>query len=278
MRYAVLTVTPPPGNVALRCFEEVSQTLTCGLQALGHDVIQTQGLLPGHRHIILAPNALFAAPLELPPDSILYNLEQLVPGAPWYTRDYLALLSKFETWDYSHHNLAVLHQAGIAAKECAIGDAPCLDRLYPLERDIDVCLFGLPMPRRVIVFSRLLANGVNAQLLYGVWGTERDMILARSKIVLNMHCIEFGLFEPVRCSYYLANGCFVISERGISPPDEAPWVGGLHFCDNEDMVGECLQYLTQPLERAAIAEAGRNLMHKRPIEAILEPLVGRAGS
>jgi hypothetical protein len=55
--------------------------------------------------------------------------------------------------------------------------------------------------------------------LFGVYGEQRDAIIARSKLVLNIHYYPAKIFEIVRISWLLANAVCVVSED--SPLDSA---------------------------------------------------------
>ena len=54
--------------------------------------------------------------------------------------------------------------------------------------------------------------GINVKALFGVYGRERDKLIARSKIVLNMHHYSSQIFEIVRVFYLLTNRKAVVAE------------------------------------------------------------------
>jgi hypothetical protein len=53
---------------------------------------------------------------------------------------------------------------------------------------------------------------------YDVWGPARDELIARAKVVLNLHYYEAAIFEQVRVSYLLNNEALVISESSEFVP------------------------------------------------------------
>lgn len=71
------------------------------------------------------------------------------------------------------------------------------------------------------------------------------------------------MFEVVRVSYLLANQRFVVSERGCSPIEEAPFSEGVVFADYDDLVKTCLDFLSRSEDRRRMAEAGFKLMSQR---------------
>ena len=114
MNYQVLVVSPR-GFVHSEAFSEVAETLLHGLRALGHDVVLTRGLsaLPGRRPIVLGANMVPRLKVVLPPDAILYNLEQVDRGSAWLTPELVALFRQYPAWDYSALNLAQWEALGV---------------------------------------------------------------------------------------------------------------------------------------------------------------------
>ena len=215
MRFAV-SIVSPPGYAHQRAFAEVAETVHLALQALGHDsVLSTRLDNRRRRHIVFGPHLLVRSPQALPPDSILYNLEQLGAGGPWDTPAYRALLRAHTVWDYAPSNIAVLAADGIAAAHLPIGWMPQMRHIAdaPL-RDVDVLFYGSVYERREPVLKALQARGLRLQMLFNVYGAERDDWIARSRVVLNFHGYEACLFEAVRVSWLLATGACVLAEHG----------------------------------------------------------------
>jgi hypothetical protein len=271
MKFAVTVVTPP-GYVHSQAFHEVAESLHYGLLELGHrSVLTTQTRLPGHRHIILGSNLLTQFQVRLQPDSILYNLEQIQIGSPWINPALLQLFAKYTTWDYSKRNIEQLAALGISnVVHVPIGYVPQLSRIArAAEEDIDVLFIGSTNDRRMNILRALEARNVRVQAAFGVYGAARDALIARAKIVLNVHFYEAKVFEIVRVSYLLANRKLVVSEVGASPDEEAPFEQGLVFGRYEQLVDLCCGYLTKPEEREQVASAGLEAMKQRPARAFL---------
>jgi hypothetical protein len=140
MKYAV-TIVSPPGYIFSAAFQEVAETIHCGLMSLGHDaVLTTEGMLPGRRHIVLGSNLLPSFALPVGPDAILYNLEQIVPGSPWLSNDLLALFRRYTVWDYSSLNAAALAKFGINVQQVVpIGYVKQLTRITKVPTPISIC-------------------------------------------------------------------------------------------------------------------------------------------
>ena len=208
MRFAV-TVVSPPGYLHSAAFHEVAESIHYGLRSLGRDCVMTRaGQLPGRRHIVLGSNLLPHYGLLLAPDAILYNLEQVEAGSTWITPDLLTLFRRHVVWDYSEQNARALAALGVhISRIVPVGYVPELTRIAPAKtQDIDVLFFGSIVPRRRQVLERMRDAGVNVVAVFGLYGSERDALIARSKRLLNVHAYEAGVLEMVLISYLLANG------------------------------------------------------------------------
>ncbi len=97
--------------------------------------------------------------------------------------------------------------------------------------------------RRQDILAALRQRGIHTEVLFGAYGTRRDRAIARAKIVLNMHYHESKVFEVVRVSYLLANGRFVVSERGCAVEEDVEFAAGVVFADYGDLVEACVSYL-----------------------------------
>ncbi|WP_416978353.1 glycosyltransferase family protein [Streptomyces sp. T028] len=274
-RFAV-TVLRPPGYQHWEVFSEVATTVHCALSRLGHDSVLThESRLAGRRHIVLGCNLLPSYRADLADDAILYNLEQVHGGSPWVTEDLLGLFRKHTVWDYSARNVVELRRLGVdAVHHVPIGHVPELERMRPAAReDIDVLFVGSLNERRLETIRRLDAAGLGTVARFGLYGEQRDALIARAKIVLNLHFYEAKVFEVVRVSYLLANNRFVVSERGGSPQEEAPFAPGVAFGDYADLPDLCRYYLDRDHERRARAEAGQAIMRSRRATDILRSAV-----
>ncbi len=104
-------------------------------------------------------------------------------------------------------------------------------------QDIDVLFYGSMCPRRWNIERDLRKQGINAIFRsFNLWGTERDSLIARAKIVLNIHFHSSCLFEYSRVLPLLSNRKFVISEFS-SDQDEYKFLeGGLVFCNYNEIL------------------------------------------
>jgi hypothetical protein len=270
MVFTVLIVTPP-NYIHSECFREVAETICHGLQELGHAAQVTTELRPGTRHIVLGPhNALFWS-LPLPADSILYNLEQLeCRSEPWMQR-YIALLGRFTVWDYAAENRAFLGKLGIATSALLpICHFDGLTRIPVVDnKDIEILFIGSLNERRRNMLVRMRDAGIGVVCLLNKYGAERDGVVARAKIMLNMHFHAARIFEAVRVSYYLANGLCVLSEGNGDEALEAEWGAGVCFAPYQDLLPMAQRLLADDALRAQFGTRGLDLMRRRPIAPAL---------
>jgi hypothetical protein len=272
MRLAV--VTPDSAQwFHVRAFDEVAEVIRAGLIALGIDCERSVGRLAEGRTNIVFGAHLLPPGTVLPDDAVVYNLEQIVDGAMWVTPRYLELLRRHRVWDYSARNCSALEHLGVQRPvHVPIGHAPSLERIAPAREDIDVLFYGAYNARRLTLLARLEQRGWSVARSNGIYGEERDALVARARIVLNVHYYEQSRLEVPRCFYLMANGRFILSETS---PDaaETGLDPGIAFATYEGMEDACARYLERPEERSRVAAAARDLLRARPQPALLAPAV-----
>lgn len=265
----LISIMRPPGYLHSEAFREVAETLLCGLRNLGHRAAIAENTVdPQVTNIVLGAHLLTERDgRSLPPGTILYNLEQL--GSPHLREAYYALAERYQIWDYSPVNLALWQQRRclFPPQLVEIGYTPELRRIAAAEQqDIDVLFYGSMNEHRLAVLRRLQEAGARVHAVFGVYGRERDALIARAKIVLNMHCYQARLFEVVRVSYLLANGKAVVSESAC---DMGEYKKALAVFPYEELAEGCLELLRDERRRRELEEQGREFFCGRPMTEIL---------
>jgi hypothetical protein len=198
-------------------FDEVALSLRHGLGELGHPAeIVLGGFVQGSRPIVLGAQ-LVADWGKLPTNAIIFNFEQLGAPSHYITDDYLRRLSLHTVWDYSPRNIGWMRANGVngAVALVRIGHAPALLRVPKSEaQDIDVLFYGAVNERRMLVLQAIQAMGLRVVLVTNLFGEERDRVIGRAKVVLNLHYYDTKIFEIARVGYLLANGKAVVTEGG----------------------------------------------------------------
>jgi hypothetical protein len=271
-----ITIVRPPGYLHSDCFREAAEALLSALGSLGHGVELGENTFhPDATNILFGTHLLSEQEARrLPAASILYNLEQL-GGAhlpPWY----VSLASHFRIWDYSPLNLARWNQVTCLEPPALVelGYAPELQRIPSASvQDIDVLFYGSLNERRSKILRELDVAGVKVHYSFGVYGAQRDRLIGRAKIVLNLHAYPTELFEIVRVSYLLANAKAVVTETS---PDLGSLADAVAACPYDELVKGCITLLEDEAERRALEARGFRLFSARSQARILQAIVGPA--
>lgn len=221
-----------------------------------------EAAIGGRKDVVLLAHAAGVADEKLPKDAIVYNFEPLFDDCRSFTLGYLDTLRRHPVWDYQARNVEYLKTKGIEAKHVPYGWHPALTRVKTAPKDIDVLFFGSASPRR-----EYLLSGLKGRCRF-VWpeatyGAALDKLVARSHIVLNLHYTDKPHpLEVVRLNYLLANGAFVISERGWDEAENALYDDGLVF--SEQPIRDALAWLPFPRPRAMVSFAALPTVQRFP--------------
>ncbi|MDR2572856.1 MAG: hypothetical protein LBC94_00690 [Desulfovibrio sp.] len=278
MHFSLVKLNPADAHPS-HGFDDVILPLYYALRRLGFEAEILFNRVNAHsRNIVfgscIAPRR---ASRMLPRGSIVFNLEQIVAGNAWANPDYLTHLRGFEVWDYSAANTLALREAGIASAACVPpGYVPEMTRLaqnVPL--DVEALFYGFVSDRRHVIIRRLLGLGVAALCPREAFGDLRDKLLARTRLVLNIHNIAPARLETVRLGYAWANKKAVLSEEcvGDEIPDDLR--EACVFASYEDFPEATARLLSNGGELQRQAEAGFRAFAARPLARTLEKLVGR---
>jgi len=254
-----ITLVRPEGFLHTEAFREVAETLQSGLRSLGHtaqiqenavDAMATNVLLGAH---LLSPEDA----LMVPPGSILYNLEQL--GGPNLPKQFYELALRLQVWDYSRQNIRKWNamSCGCPPVHVPLGYVPELSRIPSSQKqDIEVLFYGSLNERRARIVKTLKDAGVKVHATFGVYGKERDELIARSKIVLNIHFYDAKIFEIARVSYLLANSKAVVTELCSATEIEEGLADSVLGVPYASLVDTCLSLLRNDEERRALETRG----------------------
>ncbi|MCP3918029.1 MAG: glycosyltransferase family 4 protein [bacterium] len=273
----------PSGYVHAQALYEVAETVYHGLRRMGEPTtLAPNELAPTGGNIVIGAHLLPPTGFDaLRSDTILYNFEQLCDTSRIVSPAYLAALARCCTWDYSKRNLEKLERAapGGNRKHVPLGHVPELERIESAPaQDIDVLFYGSVNERRARVLERLRGEGVNVHAVFGVYGPERDALIARSKLVLNLHFYPTSIFEIVRVSYLLANARPVVAECGHDTELEPSLRDAVELSAYDDLVPTCLALLADDDRRHALAQRGRERFTMLDESAILAQALNRAAS
>ena len=179
-----------------------------------------------------------------PPRFILYNTEQLTrQGELERIRTMAIIPACAEIWDYSEANVRILAERGIAAKHVPLRSSESyVARLRSLRSEgqiYDIGFAGSPSERRTAILDALAKKGVSLCLIRS-WGKERDAVLAKCRIILNIHYDDdYKVFESARCVPWIEAGATVISEHSL---DDDPRCINVPY---DQLVAACIAQLEQ---------------------------------
>jgi hypothetical protein len=261
-------IIQPPAYIHIHAFDEVVQVLAHSLAELGHQVsTQVNRLDTGARNVVLGAHLAprHALP-QLPPDTIILNTEQLLTDEAGWNNLVLDCSRRHAVWDYSEHNIEWLRERG--AQRLAhfkLGFQQQLARIPAgAHEDIDVLFYGSVGPRRAQVIEALKANGVRVAVVFGVYGAERDALIARGRLVLNLHHYESKILEVVRIFYLMTNAKAVVCEVGPDTAADPMYLEGVCAVPYEKLVDACLELLSTETARHALAARARATLERWP--------------
>lgn len=131
----------------------------------------------------------------------------------------------------ARHSAAAAILSRSESKECILSTQPSLT-VVPYQRTeetdwlnflvtsenktSDVVFSGVGSSPRQAVVDALRAEGIVVSWGWA-FGKERDLTIARAKVVLNMHyAINYNIFESIRCDRWLMAGHVVVSAPSIT--------------------------------------------------------------
>ena len=193
---------------------------------------------------------------KLPSNTILLNTEQISDD----TKDWgpglaknLQWVKNFETWDYSIKNITSFQRLGIdSIKHVKLGYQKELVRIVKAPKDIDILFYGAINERRAQVLDGLRAHGLNVAAVHGLYGQERDNLIGRSKVVLNMHFYKSQIFESVRVFYLLANSVAVVGEVNPETSIDPHILEAIYASNYDNLIESCLTLVNDNKQRECL--------------------------
>ena len=267
----------PDGYAHSAAFLELAELIGHGLSDLGHGAqLTVNSVIPGTRPILIGVHLMDPALIrDMPADTIVLNTEQINARTGTWNARVLEWASHFETWDYSNRNIEELsRQSRMPIRHLRIGYHPALERIRSApNQDIDVLFYGSSSERRVRLIDQLKATGMNVKAMFGVYGPERDALIARSRIVLNMHNFATQIFEIVRVFYLLINRKAVVSEVGPDTAIDPEYRSGIAGVPYDEIPNACLRLLENDADRRELEARGFATISSLPQASLLAPLL-----
>ena len=204
-------------------FKDIVNVLYHSIKNLGYKVSITDKIIENTAELyILIGVAEFVD--NKPKNYIVYQFEQtniLYKNKRdiWFTEKYIDLLQSAQyIWDYSKSNIEYLNQNFNISKNKLIyvplRYSTILDQFPKKKKDIDILFLGSNNKRRDDLLD-ILKDKYNLHIANNnLWDQERDILVSRSKIIVNIQFYDNGLLELPRLSYLLSGDSFIVSEWG----------------------------------------------------------------
>ncbi|MGB8842569.1 MAG: hypothetical protein WCC64_16030 [Aliidongia sp.] len=277
-----LVLIRPPGMIHASAVAEVMESLMYGFRALGilADMAENEIKADAINIVFLSFYLSEQDVQKLPPNSIIYNFEQVGADAVILNNpSFMTALGGHCVWDYSFRNIErlrplIMHDR---LQLVPVGYVPALTRIpHAPVQDIDVLFYGSGTERRRIILTGLRQTGIHLANVFGAYGPARDALIARAKVVLNIHSYETKIMEVVRISYLLANRKAIVSELDLDTemePDLRDAVAGVPF---DGLIAECHRLIADAAARQQLEDRGYGLFQKRDLIPILRQAIAEA--
>jgi len=216
---------------------------------------------------------------RLPPGSVIYNFEQVGGEVNVLTPAFRRAIAEHRVWDYSQRNMERL--APLIGHErrqvVQVGYVPALSRILraPVQ-DIDVLFYGAVNARRRDILVALHEAGLKVHAPFGIYGDERDALIARAKVVLNIHAHPTKVLEMVRISYLLANRKAVVTEMDAETEAEADIADAVAGVSYDHLVDECVRLVADAAARQDLEDRGYAIFQRRDMVPILRRAIAEA--
>lgn len=182
-------------------------------------------------------------------NEIIYNAEPLYYGCRSFSIGYENVLRNNIVLDYNRKNVEYLKSLGIDAFHCPYGFHESLVRTTKKEKDIDVLVVGSVNPRRERLLKQFIRPDLNfIWIKSGAYGARLDELIARAKVVLNIHYCEPHPLEVFRLNYLMANRVNIVSEKCWDDEVNRKYEPGLRFCSEYDLLNTCLDAIDHPID------------------------------
>jgi len=240
-------------------FDEIIQALSAALS--GHcDVGTATEPRSIGINFVLGANilAMQGRRIVFPPNTIIYNLEQLGHNSLWDSTFYIDYLLCYPTIDYSKSNIEYLKKCGKTTEVLFLPirhSSAFNGRIPPRKhKDIDVTVIGALTPRREYLVKELQREGLTVAYATDCWDDNRRALLARSKVVVNVRASKTGLLESTRLVSLLSSGVNCISESSSDSHEDTffeQWIKIVDFDNLKDCVKTDLRENSISVKNAA---------------------------
>ena len=200
---------------------------------------------------------------RVPKRFIAVQAEQV--GSKWMKTPYLANLRRaLCVWDFSFKNCQYFQQKGIWC--CHVRSRVPMEIFHPgsssvelhfstRQKDIDVLFYGARCRRRESLQSEFLTKYPRLKVVFrfnDLFREEREDLISRSKVVLNIHYWPSASLETHRVEYLCSRGKCVVSEKSSDADLDSEYSGCVSLVPYRSILRTAHYYITQTQERQAL--------------------------
>lgn len=254
-----------------KVFEESCRGISDALTLIGAQVSIQKGQEQFEDNVVYIIPGLHKLEGGLPNRFIAVQTEQTT--SRWFTPEYIASMQKAMcVWDFSPLNASRCMALGLR-NVCWVPVRVPMDVFvfntnsynfhfqWRPPQDIDVLFYGSDSPRRREMF-RLLSKTPGRTVVfryYSLFDQEREHLLRRSKVVLNLHYWPDGALEVHRVEYACSRGKCVVSEPSADQMLDLTYKDCVTFARYADIPSVVTELLEHPAKRCALqAEAQKH--------------------
>jgi hypothetical protein len=267
MKYNVCLISPP-NYIHVLAFWELAELIHYSLIELGHEsLLQFKKMEKDATNIVFGCHLLNTELIpKIPQSTIFINTEQIYLNDNQWNKNIFEWAKHFEFWDYSEKNILKFKELGVLnVKLLKLGFQKELSRIKKSrEPEIDILFYGSMNERRQKILSQLESKGLRVKSVVGLYGQERDQLIANSKVVLNHHFYSSEIFEIVRVFYLLSNAIPVVGEVNNTTSIDQTYKKAICAAPYDEIAEACENLVQNALYREAIAQHGYEVISKLP--------------
>ena len=267
-----ICIIQPSGYIHSAAFTELAELLLYSLKDLGfRATLGINRIEPDSINIIIGVHLAEQGFIKkVPKSTIILNTEQIDSlvdrNFELWKENIFSWAEKFEVWDYSERNILGFRHFGIEnIRFLQIGFQKELVKIEKSEmQDIDVLFYGSRNDRRMRVIEELKRRGLATHAVFGIYGDQRDELISRSKVILNLHFHDSKIFEVVRVFYLMINSKAVVCEINPGTSINPLYLSGIYSTDYDDIVDSCIKVVEDQQLRLDLELRAFNTISKFP--------------
>lgn len=254
------------------CFWETMDSVSTALTLLGHTVTRSEAPQTDAINIVFG---FHVNPQGIKRRSIVYQLEPVASDTILRKCVPISYLKNHIVWDYSRRNISLLEDYGVHAEYVPICCMPESSVPRDVPKTIDVLYYGNVTPYRRRVIDAIKARGLKIVEVFGLYRTDLDELLAKSKVVLNIHnSDDFTTLESVRIMRCLQRGKAVVTEMNAGDDDDGllPFVCSSAY---PELAKACEELAADDAQRIALEQKSSEVLVGRDLTEILPVVLSR---